>query len=95
MASDMSKKTVSVPVIVVKERLGKSKKYVYTASTPLFDIASQGDTIEEAVKELKEAIELFLEEPGIPININVGVEVFTSTATIGLPEGKNCITTCV
>lgn len=83
----MQKKTIPIPVVVVKEKLGKSKKDVYTASTPLFDIASQGDTIEEAVAELKEAVELFLEEPGVPVHINVGIEVFTSTATVGIPEG--------
>jgi len=91
----MEKKNIPIPIIVVKEKLGKSKKEVYTASTPLFDIASQGDTVEEAVSELKEAVELFLEEPGIPIHIDIGVEVFTSTATIGIPKGKNCIIECV
>ncbi len=95
MASDTAKKMIPIPVVVVKEKLGKSKKDVYTATTPMFDIASQGDTVEEAVKELKEAVELFIEEPGIPINISIGVEVFTSTATIVLPENKSRITNCV
>jgi predicted RNase H-like HicB family nuclease len=91
----MEKRNIHMPIIVVKERLGKSNKDVYTASTPLFDIASQGDTVEEAVSELKEAVELFLEEPGVPIRINIGVEVFTSTATIDIPEDKNCTIECV
>jgi predicted RNase H-like HicB family nuclease len=33
----------------------------YVALCPELDIASQGDTIEEAKRNLKEAIELFLE----------------------------------
>ena len=35
---------------------------MYVALCPELDIASQGDTVEEARKNLKEAIELFLEE---------------------------------
>ncbi|MGH2566812.1 MAG: type II toxin-antitoxin system HicB family antitoxin [Bacteroidota bacterium] len=34
---------------------------MYVALCPELDIASQGDTVEEARKNLKEAIELFLE----------------------------------
>ena len=33
----------------------------YTALCPELDVASQGDTIEEAQANLKEAVELFLE----------------------------------
>ena len=33
----------------------------YVAQCPQFDIASQGRTIEEAMKNLREAVELFLE----------------------------------
>jgi predicted RNase H-like HicB family nuclease len=33
----------------------------YVALCPDFDVASQGDTIEEARKNLQEAVELFLE----------------------------------
>lgn len=33
----------------------------YTSLCPEFDIASQGDTVESARKNLQEAIELFLE----------------------------------
>jgi predicted RNase H-like HicB family nuclease len=74
MVRVMEKKNFPMPVIVVKEKLGNSKKDVYTATTPLFDISSQGDTVEEAVSELKEAVELFLEEPGIPVHTNTGIE---------------------
>lgn len=33
----------------------------YVSLCPEFDIASQGDTVEEAVANLKEAVELFFE----------------------------------
>jgi len=36
----------------------------YVASSPSTDIASQGKTIEEALKNLKEAVELYIEEIG-------------------------------
>jgi predicted RNase H-like HicB family nuclease len=35
---------------------------MYVANCPEFDIASQGNTIEEAKANLREAVELFLEE---------------------------------
>lgn len=66
-----------IPVVVVKEEI--NGKGIFTASTPLFDIASQGKTVEAAVKSLKEAVELFLEEPRIPIPESVSMGVFTST----------------
>ncbi|MCS7151003.1 MAG: type II toxin-antitoxin system HicB family antitoxin [Endomicrobia bacterium] len=40
--------------------LEKEGKY-YTALCPELDIASQGKTVEEAIENLKEAVELFLE----------------------------------
>ncbi len=47
--------TYRLPAII--EREGEW----YVAQCPQFDIASQGKTIEEAVKNLREAVELFLE----------------------------------
>ncbi len=35
----------------------------YVSLCPEFDIDSQGDTIEEARKNLREALELFFEQP--------------------------------
>jgi predicted RNase H-like HicB family nuclease len=37
----------------------------YVASCPEYDIASQGKNIEEALKNLKEALELYLEDQDI------------------------------
>ncbi|MFH1649138.1 MAG: type II toxin-antitoxin system HicB family antitoxin [Candidatus Woesearchaeota archaeon] len=39
---------------------------VYVAQCAEIDVTSQGKTIEEALANLKEAVELYLEEMGIP-----------------------------
>jgi predicted RNase H-like HicB family nuclease len=36
----------------------------YVALCPEFDVASQGDTVEQARENLREAVELFLESAG-------------------------------
>ncbi len=38
----------------------------FVALCPELDVVSQGYTIEEALKNLKEAVELYIEEMGIP-----------------------------
>jgi predicted RNase H-like HicB family nuclease len=47
--------TTSYTAIVEKEGAG------YVALCPELDVASQGDTVESATANLKEAVELFLE----------------------------------
>jgi len=41
----------------------------YVALCPEVDVVSQGYTIEEALKNLKEAVELYIEEMGLPEGI--------------------------
>ena len=57
----------------------------FVALCPELDVVSQGYTIEEAVENLKEAVELYIEEMGIP-------EQYTSKDTFivkfDLPSGK-------
>lgn len=48
-------KTLTFTAIVQKENDG------WTSLCPELDVASQGDTIEEAKENLREAVELFLE----------------------------------
>ena len=38
----------------------------FVALCPELDVVSQGYTVEEAIKNLKEAVELYIEEMGIP-----------------------------
>ncbi len=38
----------------------------FVALCPEVDVASQGYTVEEALKNLKEAVELYIEEMGLP-----------------------------
>ena len=52
---------------------------LYVAECPEVGTASQGDTIEEAVANLKEATELYLEEFPMP---NVG-RLFVTTFEVG------------
>lgn len=42
----------------------------FVALCPELDVASQGYTIEEAIKNLKEACELYIEEMGVPEGIS-------------------------
>ncbi len=42
----------------------------YVALCPELDVVSQGYTVEEALSNLKEAVELYIEEMGIPEGVS-------------------------
>lgn len=42
----------------------------FVALCPELDVVSQGYTVEEALRNLKEAVELYIEEMGIPEGIS-------------------------
>jgi predicted RNase H-like HicB family nuclease len=42
----------------------------FVALCPELDVVSQGKTIEESIKNLKEACELYIEEMGVPEGIS-------------------------
>ena len=44
----------------------------FVALCPELDVASQGYTLEEAIKNLKEAVELYIEEVGVPEEVSTG-----------------------
>ncbi|MDE1766835.1 MAG: type II toxin-antitoxin system HicB family antitoxin [Thaumarchaeota archaeon] len=50
----------------------------YVALSPEIDVASQGYTIEEALKNLKEAVDLYIEEIGLPEGIGKEQMIITS-----------------
>ncbi|MEK6983201.1 MAG: type II toxin-antitoxin system HicB family antitoxin [Nanoarchaeota archaeon] len=50
----------------------------FVALCPELDVVSQGYTIEEAIKNLKEACELYIEEMGVPEGIGSGEILVTS-----------------
>lgn len=52
-------KEVAVPFVVFKSPSGSGW---YIATCPVLDIATQGKTSEEAVKNIREAIELYFED---------------------------------
>ncbi len=47
--------------------LARKEGNCYVAWTPELDVASQGHTMEEAMANLKEAVELFLEDEEIEV----------------------------
>jgi predicted RNase H-like HicB family nuclease len=49
-------KEILLHISLVKESDGG-----YTAHCPDLDVASQGETVEEAIKNIKEAVELYIE----------------------------------
>lgn len=51
----------------------------FTALNPETGTATQGDTLEEAVAALREAVELYLEE----FPLNLGAAPFVTTLSIG------------
>ena len=63
---------------------------IYVALCPEFDVASQGKSVEEAVRNLKEALELYLEDEDVekpskaeaPIVTIVKVDVSGSTRSL-------------
>ena len=63
----------------------------FVALCPELDVVSQGYTIEEAIKNLKEACELFIEEMGVPEGIgsenilvtSFGVKVNEAAKAVG------------
>ena len=66
-------KTLQLTALLEREDDG------YTALCPELDVASQGDTVEEAQANLKEAVELFLEAaPTEEIERRYHPEVFIS-----------------
>ena len=50
----------------------------YVALCPELDVASQGKTIEEAVRNLKEAVELHIEVMGCPEGVSDSEALVTS-----------------
>ena len=64
--------------------------HLYTAWCPELDIASQGDNIEKAIENLKEAIELYLEDEDAklrgssPIVTTIEVKNAKTSSVVGL-----------
>jgi len=72
-------------VVVEKDEDG-----IYVALCPEFDVASQGKSVEEALRNLEEALELYLEDENVekpskaeaPIVTIVKVDVSGSTRSL-------------
>ncbi len=57
----------------------------YVAQAIEIDVASQGATIEEAVANLREAIELYLDESPLPARVE---PAFVTTIDVALPAAS-------
>ncbi len=57
----MEDKTYFLDIVINKEKLSDGED-VFVVLCPRLGVASQGENIEEAVKNIKEAVELYLEE---------------------------------
>ncbi|MFO1020909.1 MAG: type II toxin-antitoxin system HicB family antitoxin [Planctomycetales bacterium] len=58
---------------------------VYVALCPEVDVASQGETIEEAREHLREAVELFFETASPQeVNLRLGEEIFVTQIEVSV-----------
>ena len=55
----------------------------YVALCPELDVVSQGYTVEEALKNLKEAVELYVEEMGLPEGLAEGETIIARFGVAG------------
>ena len=64
----------------------------FVALCPELDVVSQGYTIEESLKNLKEAVELFIEEMGVPEGVS-SEEILVTSFGVKLHEVTDTIRT--
>ncbi len=64
----------------------------FVALCPELDVVSQGYTIEESIKHLKEACELYIEEMGVPEGIS-SEEILVTSFIVKHHETANPIRT--
>jgi predicted RNase H-like HicB family nuclease len=57
----------------------------FVALCPEVDVVSQGYTVEEAIKNLKEAVELYIEEMGVPEEFSEG-EIITANFEVNVDD---------
>ena len=57
----MEEKKYFLDIVINKEKLSDGKD-IYVAQCPSLGIVSQGDSVDDAMKMIKEAVELYLEE---------------------------------
>jgi len=63
----------------------------YVALCPEIDVVSQGFTVEEALNNLKEAVELYIEEMGLPEGIGNQEMLVTSFEVGRHAKTASCI----
>ncbi len=63
----------------------------YVVLCPELDVVSQGFTVEEALKNVKEAVDLYIEEMGLPEGIGTQEMLVTSFEVGQHGETASCI----
>lgn len=86
---------IPVSVVITKEKVGK--KDIFVALCPIVDVASQGRTSEEAIENLKDALNLYWQEPESRKIVGYE-EVFTGTIEVSVSrriphETAGCVRT--
>ena len=64
----------------------------FVALCPELDVASQGFTVEEAIKNIKEACELYIEEMGVPEGVS-SEDILVTSFVVKEHETANIIRT--
>ncbi len=85
----MQTKILQYRIIITPDRQTGTDKEVYTAFCPLLGIADDGDTIEEALQNIKGAIEEYVEvlaEDGEVIQIDHPERDIVTTTQIQAPS---------
>ncbi|MEK7534531.1 MAG: type II toxin-antitoxin system HicB family antitoxin [Patescibacteria group bacterium] len=85
----MEKKVLNYRIVIVPDERTGTNKPCYTAYVPVLGIATDGDTIEEVLGNVKDAIRIFvtsLIEDGENVPLEpVGEELIT-TASVEIPQ---------
>jgi predicted RNase H-like HicB family nuclease len=87
----MEKRVLNYRVIITPDERAGTNDRCYGAYCPTLDVTSEGDTVEEALANIKEAMELRLEvlaEDGEKIPVERD-ESFIVTTKISLPKLRN------
>lgn len=94
----MKKQILNYRVIITPDEYVASKKSCYSVYCPTLDVTDYGNTVEEALSHIKEAIELRLEtlseeeKYDLPVD-NTDEEIIT-TAKVVFPVEKTSTSIC-
>ncbi len=74
---------IPIPVSVTKEKV--RRKVIYIAESPLFPVASQGNSIEDALDHLQEALRSYWKNPEAKKMLSYTEIVFSGQVNMNVP----------